>query len=112
MVTILTELDLLAPFEIWEIPLEHGAIIKFHAPLVLSPQWMPDEPSEQKYLQIERPDLGISAYGTNRKELWVSVRDDICVTWEHLVQCDDTRLTPDAKTIKNNYLAIAEAFDG
>ena len=36
---------------------------------------MPDESSEQKYRQTEHPDLGISAYGANRKEgLWGSVR--------------------------------------
>ena len=111
MATIPTELDLLAPFEIWEIPLERGAIIKFHAPLVLQPQWMPDdpdEPSEQKYLQIERPDLGISAYGTSRKELWTSVRDDILTLWREWVRKDDQDLTKLTQKIKINYLSIAE----
>lgn len=111
MTTILTELDLLAPFEIWEISLNHGASIKFHRPLVLQPRWMPVDPDEQeceKYLQIEYPDLGISAWGQTRKELWNSVRDDIFIVWTEWVRRDDEQLSARTQKIKNNYLSIAE----
>lgn len=115
MTMILTELDLLAPLEIWEVALEHGGCVKFHRPLVLQPEWMPEEPEEpedEKYLLIEYPDLGISAWGHTRKELWISVRDDIRFCWKHYAAAQDAQLAPDAKTIKDNYLAAAEVIDG
>ncbi len=115
MTTITAALDLLAPFEIWEIPLDNGAYIKFFEPLVLQPEWMPDdseEPSDEKYLEVEVPELGISAWGKNRKELWSSVKGDILMLWTRWVQNDDSNLSVETQAVKRNYLAIAEEIDG
>ncbi len=115
MTTMLTELDVLAPFEIWEVPLGNGAYIKFFQPLVLQPTQMPhdpDEPGDVEYWEVEVPELGISAWGKNRKELWSSVKGDILMLWTRWVQNDDTNLTAATRAIKRNYLAIAEEIDG
>ena len=114
MATIPTELELLAPFEIWEVLLDN-ATIKFHAPLVLQPEWLPDdpdEPSEQKYLCVERPDLNISVFADNRDDLYEFVHSEIRFIWEHFVQADDSQLNRDTKAIKQVYLKLAEVVDG
>ncbi len=114
MATTLAELDLLAPFEIWEVRLDNGAYIKFHQPLVFQPEWLPDDPNEpgdKKYLLIEYDDLGISAFGCNRRELRDCLLGDIRSAWTEYVCEDDNKLSPGAKSIKSTYLEIAEVLD-
>ncbi|MCL2625177.1 MAG: hypothetical protein FWD31_16070 [Planctomycetaceae bacterium] len=110
MSTILHELDLLAPFEIWEVSLGKSTI-KFHKPLVLQPEWLPDDPDdpdENEYLAVESPLLGISAFGSDRGELWRFICGDIRETWNCFVQIPDDRLSQEGLKIKNTYLSIAE----
>ena len=111
----ITEMDVLAPFEIWEVPFDNGATIKFHEPLVLTPTWMPhdpDEPDENEYLQVIFPELAIDVYGENREDLLEAVHSNIYMNWKHYVRKDDRRLSPQTKAIKLAYLAVAEVIDG
>jgi len=112
--SVIEKLDILAPFEIWEVLLDNSTI-QFHQPLLLTPQRMPhdpDEPGDVEYWEVEVPKLAISSYGINQEELGAAIRSDIRFAWRHFVMADDSLLTSDAKTIKDNYLAIAEAVDG
>jgi len=106
----LEKLDLLAPFEIWEVSL--GSIsIKFYEPLILTPCWLeddPDDPDENEYLVVRRPDLDLTSWGQDRKELWNCIQGDIREAWECFVRIPDDRLSPQGKKIKAAYLAIAE----
>ena len=111
----ITETDVLAPFEIWEVPFDDGKTIKFHEPLVLTPTWMPhdpDEPGDEEYLDVIYPELAIDVYGENREELLEAVHFAIFMAWKKFVQVPDDRLIPATKKIQQNYLAIAEAIDG
>jgi hypothetical protein len=102
--------DILAPFEIWEVPLDKG-VIKFHEPLILTPNWMPhdpDEPGDVDYLEIVCPELNIDVYGENRDELLDAVHSMIHFAWKHYVQPNNNELNAKIKTIKHNYLTIAE----
>ena len=108
-----TDTDVLAPFEIWQVMLDDERTIKFNEPLMLTPTWMPDDPEEpddNEYLQVERPELAISSYGVDYEELVCAIRSDIRFAWRHFAQADDTQLTREAKAIKDNYLAIAEVL--
>ncbi len=112
MSTIPTKLDVLAPFEIWDVPLGNGKYIKFLEPLVLTPTWMPhdpDEPGDVEYLEVEVPELEISAWGKDRRELWRCIFGDIREAWECFVQAKSH--TPHGKQVQANYLAIAEEMD-
>ncbi|MGL6227526.1 MAG: hypothetical protein ACRC10_12975 [Thermoguttaceae bacterium] len=105
-----TTIDVLAPFEIWEVPLGLSTI-KFHQPLVLTPSFLPDDPEEpdnNEYLCIECPELNISANGANREELLECVQVLIRHNWQHFVCLGNERLRAATRDIKNNYLAIAE----
>ena len=107
------ETDVLAPFEIWSVTLDDDTTIKFHEPLMLTPTWMPDDPDEpddNEYLQVECPELAISSYGIDHDELVCAIRSDVRFAWRHFVLADDHQLTADAKVVKENYLAIAEAL--
>jgi len=109
-----TNAILLAPIEIWEVILDDKTI-KFHQPLVLTPFLLeddPDEPGENEYLAVKRPDLAIGSFGADIEELESAIRSDIRFAWRHFVQTDDFHLTAVARDVKNNYLAIAEAIDG
>ena len=109
----------LAPFEIWEVPLDDDRVIRFFEPLVLTPFWLeddsdnPDDASDSmhQYLGVERPDLEIFANGTNRRELWKSVCGDIRSAWIHFVRAEAPRLSSHGEQIKKNYLRIAEEVD-
>ncbi len=102
----------LAPTEIWEVMLDNSTI-KFHEPLVLQTVILPPEsPTDRIYLVVEHPELAISSYGVNLEELELAVRSDISFAWRHFVQADDTILAPDAKAVKENYLAVAEEING
>ena len=110
----ITETDVLAPFEIWEVPFDNGATIKFHEPLLLTPFWLeddPDDPDDDKYLAVERPDLEIFANGVDRRELWNCICGDIRSAWIHFVQVGADRLSPHGARIKENYLRIAEEVE-
>jgi hypothetical protein len=105
-----TKTDLLAPIEIWEVQLGNRTI-KFFEPLLLTPFWIEDDPSdpdEDEYLAVKRPDLDMVSWGRDRKELWNCIRGDIREAWECFVQVPDARLTREGLKIKNAYLAIAE----
>jgi hypothetical protein len=105
-----TQNTLLAPFEIWEVALDHSTI-KFHQPLVLTPNWMPhdpDEPEEIEYLEVEEPKLNISSCGQNREELLLSIHDDIRTMWKVFVRCSDSCLDAQTQSIKQNYISLAE----
>ena len=110
MSIILHELDLLAPFEIWEVPLGETSI-KFHKPLVLQPEWLPDDPDdpdENEYLAVKYPDLDLSSWGQNRRELWNCIRGDIREVWGCFVRIPDDQLSQEGLRIKNAWLSIAE----
>ena len=114
LMSTIYELDILTPFEIWEVELDHSTI-KFYTPLLLTPFRLeddPDDPDENEYIAVRCPELAISSFGTNIEELESAIRSDIRFAWRHFVQADDSRLTSDARAIKENYLAIAEAIDG
>lgn len=105
------EKTLLAPFEIWEIPLSNGAYIKFFEPLMLQPEWIPDDPDdpdENEYLSVKSPELDLTSWGATRKELWSCIRGDIREVWECFVRIPDDRLSKEGRNIKNAFLAIAE----
>jgi len=111
--SIANDTALLVSVEIWEVMLDNSTI-KFHKPLVLTPTLMPDDPDEPEdteYLQVDDPKLAISSFGMDIEELESAIRSDIRFAWRHFVLADDSQLTPDAKAIKENYLAIAEAVD-
>ena len=113
--TRLSQIDTLAPFEIWEVPIGE-ATIKFHQPLVLIPHWLEDDPNDpddppitgKNYLGVECPELDLSAFGVNRRELWKCICGDVRAVWEHCVRLPDDKLSPANRTVKRNYLAIAE----
>ncbi len=116
MDTVFTELDILAPFEIWDVPLNNGSYIKFFQPLVLQPTRMPhdpDEPGDVEYWEVIVPELNIDAYGSDWEELRDCVESCINFGWRHYVQPEDRCLNPQIRTIKRNYLAVAEeVIDG
>ncbi|MGL6227379.1 MAG: hypothetical protein ACRC10_12235 [Thermoguttaceae bacterium] len=106
------EIDVLAPFEIWEVPLDR-ATIKFHRPLVLEVMLLPDDPEEpdpNEYYSVQCPELNISTWADNREDLFDFILSDIRFAWKQIVRAPES---PDRKTrqIKNNYLAIAEEVD-
>ena len=109
------ESTVLAPFEIWEVPLDDYRTIKFHEPLILTPTWMPhdpDEPGDVEYLDVICPELGIDVYADNFDDLVHFVRNDIRLTWKHIVLQDDHNLDTESRSIKRNHLALAEVIDG
>jgi hypothetical protein len=106
--------DILAPFEIWEVPLDKG-VIKFHEPLILTPNWMPhdpDEPGDVDYLEVIYDDLAIDSWGADREELKKAIMGDINFAWRHFVQLPDNDLSGKSQTIKHYYLANTEVVDG
>jgi len=115
--SVATLTDILAPFEIWEVPLGYSTI-KFFRPLVLTPVPLPDDPEEPSkpgendYVLIERPDLNISVFANTRDDLEEIVLSNIRLNWTEYVCEKDQKLAPRAKSIKEAYLAIAEVVDG
>ncbi len=103
----------LAPFEIWEVMLDNSTI-KFHQPLMLQPEWLPDdpdEPDENEYLSVKMPELAINVYAENFDDLLEAVHSAIRIAWRVFVRVPDDRLIPSTKEIQQNYLAIAEEID-
>lgn len=113
--TTKNDLDLLAPFEIWEVMLDNSTI-KFHQPLVLQPEWLPDdpdEPDENEYPSVKCPELNIDVFGEDFDDLAEAVHSTIRFVWEHIVLARDTQLDREGRAIKRRYLAIAEeVIDG
>ncbi|MGL6227291.1 MAG: hypothetical protein ACRC10_11790 [Thermoguttaceae bacterium] len=106
--------EVLAPFEIWEIQIGPRTL-KFYEPLVLQPHWLEDDPNDpdssvigSQYLGVERPELEIFSFGSNRRELWNCILGDIRSAWTHIVQVDEAKLSPHGKKVKEQYLALAE----
>jgi len=110
--SITETLDVLAPFEIWEVLLD-GSTIKFYEPLVLKPEVLPPEsPTDRAYLIVDVPDLDISVVAIDYSELLSCVRSDIRMIWDNCVRKDDAFLTPKNRIIKQRYLSMAEEIDG
>ena len=108
----INEFDVLAFFEIWEIPFDHSTI-KFFKPLLLKPEILPpEEPGDPSYWIVDVPDLDISATAVDRSELISYVRSDIRMIWRNCVRKEDVFLTPKYRIIKQRYLSIAEEVDG
>ena len=112
--SLTVESTVLAPFEIWEVPLDDERTIKFHEPLILTPTWMPhdpDEPGDVEYLDVICPELGIDVFADNIDDLMEVVKWDIQLIWEKIVLKPDSALSKNARKIKQNHLAIAEVID-
>ena len=116
--SLIAESTILAPFEIWEVPLDDERTIKFHKPLILTPTWMPDDPDEPRspdaprYLDVICPKLGIDVFADNIDDLIDFARSDIRFVWKHIVLKRDSDLDAKSRSIKWNHLAIAEVLDG
>ncbi len=105
----------LAPFEIWEVMLDNSTI-KFHKPLVLQPEWLPDdpdEPDENEYPTVKCPELNIDVFAEDFDDLIEFVHSDIRFVWKHIVQAPDTQLDRESRAIKRRWLNLAEeVIDG
>jgi len=113
--SFVAESTILAPFEIWEVPLDDERTIKFHEPLILTPTRMPDDPDEPgdvEYFDLICPKLGIDVFADNIDDLIDYVRSDIRFVWKHIVLKDDCDLDAKSRSIRQNHLAIAEVLDG
>jgi len=104
------ETAVLVPFEIWEVQLGNRTI-KFFQPLLLTPHWLeddPDDPDENEYLVVEYPDLDLTSWGRDRRELWNCIRADLREVWECFVRVPDDRLSLEGRKVKKAFLALAE----
>jgi len=110
----IAESPVLAPFEIWDVPLDERTTIKFHEPLIVQPKILPpEEPGDQTYWTVDIPRLNISAHGLDFEELKDCLESCIHFGWKHYVQPDDILLSPKVRKIKRNYLNLAEeVIDG
>lgn len=107
--SVTEKLDVLAPFEIWEVLLDNSTI-KFHSPLILTPVIL-DAGTPGECFFVEHPALDISAVGIDREELLSCLRSDIRMTWKRVVQKRDNELSHEDLTTKRNFLGIAEEVD-
>jgi len=110
---IVIDVDVCAPFEVWEV-LYGDQTIKFFEPLTLTPNKMPDdpdEPSDEEYLQVVCSELAINVYGETRDELLEAVHSNIRMNWKHVVCAKDSQLSAPMQTVKRQFLAIAELVD-
>jgi len=105
--------DVLAPFEIWEVPFGDKTI-KFFEPFILTPSMMPhdeEEPGDEEYLDVICNELNIDVFAKSRDELLSLIHSEVCFVWEHIVLQEDNKLDSVSQTIKRNHLAIAELID-
>ena len=108
----ISKLDILAPFEIWEIPFGNRTI-KFFEPLLLEPGILPPEsPTDRTYLVVDVPELNISVHADNREDLLDFIHSEIRFIWRHIVLVSDNAQDHESNRIKRNFLAIAEVIDG
>ena len=112
--SLIAESTILAPFEIWEVPLDDERTIKFNEPFIVQPEILPpEEPGDETYWTVDVPELNISAHGIDYEELRDCIESCIIFGWRHYVQPDDRSLSPKVREIKRNYLNLAEeVFDG
>jgi len=114
VMSLTIETDTLAPFEIWQVMLDHSTI-KFFEPLILKPKRIPCDPDDvcgEEYWEVDEPELMISTYGGDWHQIQSGVRSDIRDAWRHIVALPDGLLTPNGKKIKQRCLALAEeVFD-
>ena len=106
--------DVLAPFEIWEVPFGNKTI-KFNKPLMLTPSIMPhddEEPGDEEYLDVICEELSIDVFAENRDELLEAVHSNIRMNWKHFVCEQDNQLSPPMQAVKRQFLTIAELVDG
>jgi len=102
---------LLAPFEIWEVPLDDSTI-KFNEPLIVKPAIL-DRGTPEECFCAECPELDISAAGVDIDELSSCLRSDIRMTWKRVLQKQNNKLTAKELAVKRRFLKIAEeVFDG
>jgi len=107
--SLIAEPTILAPFEIWSVPLDEHRSIKFNEPLVVQPEVLPpEEMGDLTYWTVEVPELNISAYGLDYDDLRDCIESCIIFGWKHYVRPDDCSLTPKVREIKRNYLNLAE----
>jgi hypothetical protein len=120
-VSAVIQTNLLAPIEIWEVPLDEKSVIKFSPALILQPVPILDtlteedlcdeEIEESGYVVINRPDLNIAIHDNTAEGLRSAVEWDIHFVWTNFVQRDDSALDKELQQVKRNYLAIAEVVD-
>ena len=106
--------DVLAPFEIWEVPFGDKTI-KFNKPLMLTPSIMPhdeEEPGDEEYLDVICKELSIDVFADNRDELLEAVHSNIRMNWKHFVCEQDNQLSTTMQAVKRQFLTIAELVDG
>ena len=106
--------DVLAPFEIWEVPFGDKTI-KFNEPLMLNPSITPhdeEEPGDEEYLDVICEELSIDVFADNRDELLEAVHSNIRMNWKHFVCEQDNQLSPQMQAVKRQFLTIAELVDG
>ena len=102
--SLATKTNLLAPFEIWEVMLDNSTI-KFFEPLLLKPVPISHD---VEYWLVEVPELMISTFGDEYRQIRNGVLSDIRDAWKHIVSLPDNRLSQRGKKVKQSYLAIAE----
>jgi len=106
--------DVLAPFEIWEVPFGDKTI-KFFEPLMLAPSVMPhdeEEPGDVEHLIVINNELSIDVCAENRDELLSWIHSEIFMNWKHFVSKEDRELNADTLALKRKYLTMAELVDG
>ena len=97
---------LLAPLEIWEVPLDDSTI-KFNKPLVVNPTIF-DRGTPEECFYAECHELDISAVRVDLDELSSCLRSDIRMTWKRVVQKQNNKLTAKELATKQRFLEIAE----
>ena len=102
-----TEIDVLAPFEIWEVMLDNSTI-KFFEPLAIKPTIL-DRGTPGECFYAECPELDVSAVGVDLDELLSCLRSDIRMNWKRIVQKRTDELTVNEQRTKKRWLAIAES---
>ena len=100
------ETDILAPFEIWEVPFGDSTI-RFFEPLVVTPTVLDKDTSAECFC-AEYPELDLSAVGISLEELNSCVRSDIRMTWRRIVRKGNNELTPKEQAVKRRFLEMAE----
>ena len=105
--SVIVEPTVLAPFEIWSVPLDEHRSIKFYEPLIVQPVVL-DQGTPEECFYAEYPKLDISAVGIDFDELQSCLRSDIRMTWKRVVQKHSRELKPDEQIIRRRWLDTAE----
>ena len=111
--SLIAESTILAPFEIWEVPLDDERTIKFNEPFIVKPEILPpEEPGDETYWTVDVPELNISAHGLDYEELRDCIESCIRFTWKHIVQIPSAELDRESVQIRSNYLSLTEVIYG